>query len=76
MATADKMTYVETIEHYPGYTVSRFRMVMKHTKDSDCTIDPLDGSCVVCGVLGDEPCLVCDGVRYHVEGCQEIEIEP
>ena len=44
-----------------------------HTKDSDCTVDPLTNCCKVCGVDHSEPCLECGGKGYHSPNCPELQ---
>ena len=38
---------------------------MKHTQDSDCSVDPVTDLCTVCGVHHGEPCEHCGGRGFH-----------
>ncbi len=48
-------------------------MEPQHTSDMECTVDPKDDCCVVCGVYHGEQCLCCGGRGFHVEGCIESD---
>jgi hypothetical protein len=41
-----------------------------HTKDSDCTIDPITECCVECGVYHGEECPECGQRGYHRRNCK------
>lgn len=41
----------------------------RHTKDTDCTVDPDTLCCTVCGVDHSEECLECGQRGYHAETC-------
>jgi hypothetical protein len=43
-----------------------------HVKDSDCTVDPGNDYCSVCGVLHGEPCSDCGGKGFHQYECVAI----
>lgn len=43
-----------------------------HSKDSDCTVDRETNCCQVCRVYHGEPCPVCGGTGFHVNGCANI----
>ena len=43
-----------------------------HTRDSDCTLDPLTDTCHDCGVHHGEPCPECEGRGFHAPKCREL----
>lgn len=45
----------------------------EHTKDEDCTVDPVTLSCTVCGVMHWEPCPKCGGRGFHRAGCEDLD---
>ena len=44
-------------------------VVMKHSQDSDCTVDPATDLCVGCGVHHGEVCEHCGGRGFHRDDC-------
>lgn len=45
---------------------------LTHHTDADCTLDPADDTCRICGVWHGDPCPECDGRGYHSEECPEL----
>ncbi len=46
-----------------------------HASDADCvTGGALDeaGACGICGVAAGDPCGACDGRRYHMDDCEDM----
>ena len=44
----------------------------EHTKDADCNLDETD-CCVICGTYHGDPCHICGGRGFHMEGCRAAE---
>lgn len=60
--------YTGDLRAYVRACVERWR---QHTDDAHCTVGP-DDFCTGCGVHHGDPCGVCGGRGFHVEGCSEI----
>ena len=44
----------------------------EHKQDSECTLDEND-CCVICGTYHGDPCHICGGRGFHMEGCRAAE---
>jgi hypothetical protein len=43
-----------------------------HESDDQCAVDPSTHCCRVCGVMHGDPCPICGGRGFHLDGCAEI----
>ena len=44
-----------------------------HMKDADCHVDAETDCCVICGTYHGDPCHICGGRGFHMEGCRAAE---
>jgi len=47
-----------------------------HVTDADCTRLDDNGACLDCGIAAGEPCEVCEGRRFHADGCLSLGTDP
>ena len=50
------------------------RPEVKHTRDTDCTLNDQD-TCTVCGVYHGDPCEFCGQRGYHMSNCPGPKLE-
>jgi hypothetical protein len=43
-----------------------------HTRDADCDVNPETNCCRTCGVEHADPCVICGGRGFHLDGCEEV----
>lgn len=53
--------------------IRRHRDAERHTRDSDCTVDPDTNACTVCWVEHGPECPDCGRAAYHERGCSEVD---
>lgn len=49
-----------------------YEVNLKHEADSDCSVDPGTGCCLLCGVGHDGPPCDCGGVAFHLVSCVSL----